>query len=91
MFKLDLEKVEEPKIKRPTSTGSSKKQESWRKKIYFYFIDCAKAFHCVDHNKLWKILQEMGIPDHLTYLLRNCMQVRKQQLELDMEQQTGSK
>ena len=71
MFKLDLEKVEEPKIKRPTSTGSSKKQESWRKKIYFYFIDCAKAFHCVDHNKLWKILQEMGIPDDLTSLLRN--------------------
>ena len=55
-------------------------------------IDYAKAFDCVDHNKLWKILKEMGIPDHLTYLLRNLsMQVRKQQLELDMEQQTGSK
>ena len=53
--------------------------------------DYAKAFDCVDHKKLWKILKEMGIPDHLTRLLRNCMQVRKQQLELDMEQQTGSK
>ena len=58
-----------------------------RKNIYFCFIDYAKAFDCVDHNKLWKILNEMGIPDHLTCLLRNL----KQQLELDMEQQTGSK
>ena len=55
----------------PTSTGSSKKQESSRKNIYFCFIDYAKAFDCVDHNKLWKILQDMGIPDHLTCLLRN--------------------
>ena len=53
------------------SVGSSKKQESSRKNIYFCFIDYAKAFDCVDHNKLWKILQEMGIPDHLTCLLRN--------------------
>ena len=52
---------------------------------------CFKAFDCVDHNKLWKILKEMGTPDHLTYLLRNLLQVRKQQLELDIEQQTGSK
>ena len=61
--------------------------------IYFCFIDYAKAFECVDHHKLWKILQEMGIPDHLTCLLRNliCMQVKEQQLELDREQQTGSK
>ena len=50
-----------------------------------------KAFDCVDHNKLWKILKEMGIPDHLTCLLRNLLQVRKQQLELDVEQQTASK
>ena len=71
MFKLDLEKTEEPEIKLPTSTGSSKKQESSRKNIYFFFIDYAKAFDCVDHNKLWKILKEMGIPDHLTWLLRN--------------------
>ena len=54
-------------------------------------IDYAKAFDCVDHNKLWKILKEMGIPDHLTCLLRNLYAGRKQQLELDMEQQTGSK
>ena len=59
--------------------------------MHFCFIDCAKAFDCVDHNKLGKILKEMGIPDHLTCLLKICMQVRKQQLELDMEQQTGSK
>ena len=72
MLKLVLGKAEEPEIKLPTFAGSSKMQESSRKKkIYFCFIDCAKAFHCVDHNKLWKILQEMGIPDHLTCLLGN--------------------
>ena len=71
MFKLDLEKAEEPEIKLPTPTGSSKKQESSKKYIYFCFIDYAKAFDCVDHNKLWKILREMGIRDHLTCLLRN--------------------
>ena len=70
MFKLDLEKAEKPEIKLPTSTGSSKKQE-FQKNIYFCFIDYAKAFDCVDHNKLWKILKEMGKPDHLTWLLRN--------------------
>ena len=71
MFRLILEKAEEPEIKLPTSPGSWKKQESSRKTIYFCFIDYAKAFDCVDHNKLWKILNEMGIPDHLTCLLRN--------------------
>ena len=71
MFKLDLEKAEEPEIKLLTSVGSSKKQESSRKTSSFYFIDNAKAFDCVDHNKLWKTLQKMGIPDHLTCLLRN--------------------
>ena len=71
MFKLALEKAEEPEIKLPTSAGSWKKQESYRKNIYFCFIDYAKAFDSVDHNKLWKILQEMGISDHLTCLLRN--------------------
>ena len=86
-----LEKAEEPEIILPTSAGSSKKQESSRKNIYFCFIDYAKVFDSVDHNKLWKLLQEMGIPDHLTCLLRFCIQVKKQQLELDMEQQTGSK
>ena len=63
-----------------------KKARGFQKNIYFCFIDHTKAFHCVDHNKLWEILQERGIPDHLT-----CIQIRKQQLELDMEQQTGSK
>ena len=67
------------------------KAREFQENVYFCFIDYAKAFDCVDHNKLWKILKEMGIPDHLTYLLRNRMQVRKQQLKLDMEQQTGSK
>ena len=72
MFKLVLEKAEEPAIKLPTSAGSWKKQESeFQKNIHFCFIDYAKAFDCVDHNKLWKILKEMGIPDHLTSLLRN--------------------
>ena len=71
MFKLDLEKAEEPEIKLPTSIGSLKKQGSSKKKIYFCFIDYAKAFDCEDHNKLWKILKEMGIPDHHTCLLRN--------------------
>ena len=68
MFKLDLERAQ---IKLPASVGSLKKQESSRKNIYFCFIDYAKAFDCVDHNKLWKILKEVGIPDHLTCLLRN--------------------
>ena len=70
MFKLDLEKAEELEIKLPTSAGSSKKRE-FQKNIYFCFIDYAKAFDCVDHNKVWKILKEMGIPDHLICLLRN--------------------
>ena len=70
VFKLDLEKAEEPEIKLSTSVGSSKKQE-FQKNTYFCFIDYAKAFDCVDHHKLWKILEEMGMPDHLTCLLRN--------------------
>ena len=94
MFKLFLEKAEEPEIKLPISTGSSKKQESSRKtSIYFRFIDYAKVFDYVDHNKLWKILKETEISDHLTWPVswETCMQVRKQQLEMDMEQQTDSK
>ena len=71
MFKMDLEKAEEPEIKLPKSTGSLKKQESFQKNIYVCFIDYTTAFDCVDHNKLWKILKEMGILDHLTWLLRN--------------------
>ena len=89
-FKLVLEKAEEPEIKLPTSAGSQRKQESSRKNIYFCFIDYAKAFDCVDHNKLWKILREMEIPDHLTCLLRN-LYAGQVATELDMEQQTGSK
>ena len=90
MFKLVLEKAEEPEIKLPTSAGLLKKQEEFQKNIYFCFIDYAKAFDCVDHNKLWKILQEMGIPDHLICLLRN-LHAGQEATELDMEQQTGSK
>src|SRR5574340_726899 len=74
MFKLVLEKAEEPEIKLLTSTGSWKKQESSRKTSISALLKTsiyAKAFDCVDHNKLWKILKEMGIPDHLIYLLRN--------------------
>ena len=66
------------------------KATEFQKNIYFCLIDCVKAFHCVENNKLWKILKEMGIQDHLTCLLRNLYAGRKQQLELDMEQQTGS-
>ena len=105
MFKLVLEKAEESETKLPTSAGSSKKQE-FQKNIYFCFIDYAKAFDyvdhnklwkilkafdCVDHNKVWKILKEMGIPDHLPASSEICIQVKNQQLELDMKQQTGSR
>ena len=83
MFKLVLEKAEEPEIKLQTSAGSWKKQESSRKTSIF-FIDYVKAFDWVDHNKLWKILEEMGIPDHLTCLLRNLYGGQEAQLELDM-------
>ena len=89
MFKLVLEKAEEPEVKLPTSTGSLEKQE-FQKNIYFCFIDYAKAFDCMDHNKLWKILKDMGILDHLTCLLRN-LYAGQEATELDMEQQTGSK
>ena len=68
-----------------------KKAREVQKNIYFSFIDYAKTFDCVDHNKLWKILKEMGIPAHLSASWEICMQVRKQQLELDMDRQTGSK
>ena len=77
MFKLDLEKAEEPEITLATFAGSQKKQESSRKNIYFCFIDYAKAFNCVDQSKLWKILKEMRMPDHLTCLLRNLYAVEK--------------
>ena len=70
MFKLVLEKAEEPEIKLPTSVGLSKKASEFQKNIYF-LIDYDKAFDCMDHSKLWKILKEMGIPGQLTCLLRN--------------------
>ena len=66
------------------------KTRELQKNIYFWFIDYAKAFDCVDHNKLWEILKEMGIPDHLTCLLRN-LNAGQEETELEMEQQTGSK
>ena len=68
-----------------------KKMREFQKNIYFCFINYAKTFDCVDHSKLWKILEEMGIPDHLPASWEICMQVRKQQLELDMEQHNGFK
>ena len=91
MFKLVLEKAEEPEIKLPTSAGSRKKQESSGKISISALLTMPKAFNCVDHNKLWRILKEMGIPDHLTCLLRNLYVGQEATLELDMEQQTGSK
>ena len=71
IFKMDLEKAEGPEIKLPTSTGSLKEQESSRKKHLSALFIMPKPLDCVDHNKLWKILKEMGILDHLTWLLRN--------------------
>ena len=91
MFKLVLEKAEEPEIKLPTSPGSSKKQESSRKNIYFCFIDYAKAFDSVDHKKLWKFWKRWEYQTPWPASWETYMQVRKQQLELDLEQQTGSK
>ena len=91
MFKLVFKKAEEPEIKLPTSAGSWKKQESSRKNIYSCFIDYVKAFDCVDHNKLWKIWKRWGYQTTWPASWETYMQVRKQQLELDMEQQTGSK
>ena len=87
MFKLDLEKAEDPEIKLSTSVGSWKK---FQKNIYFCFIDYAKAFDYVNHNKLWNILQQMGIPDHLTCLLRNLYAGQEATVRISMEQ-TGSK
>ena len=83
MYKLDLEKAEEPEIKLPTSVGSQKKQENAPpKSTSAYYV---KAFDYVDHNKLWKILQEMGILDQLICLLRN-LYTSQEATELDMEQ-----
>jgi len=91
IYKLYLEKAEEPEIKLPNICWIIEKARAFQKNIYFCFTDYTKTFDSVDHNKLWKILKEIEIPDHLTCLQETCMQDKKQQLELDMEQQTVSK
>ena len=85
MFKLDLDKAEEPEIKLPTSVGSSKKAREFQKNIYFCFIDYTKVFDCVDHNTLWKILNKMGIPDPLTCLLRNMYASQEATVRIDQQ------
>ena len=85
MLKLDLEKAEEPEIKLPISAVSSKKKTEFQKNIYFCFIDYAKDCDCVDHNKLWKILKRWEYQNTWPASWEICMQVKKQQLELDME------
>ena len=85
-----FKKAEEPEIKLPTSIGSSKKAREFQKNIYS-FIDYAKAFDCVDHNKLWKFWKRWEYQTNWPASWETYMQVRKQQLELDVEQQTGSK
>ena len=87
MYKLGLEKADQI----ANIHWIREKEREFQKNIYFCFIDYPKAFGCMDHNKLWKILKELGIPDHLTASCETCMQVKKQRLELDMEQWTGSK
>ena len=91
MYKLDLEKAEEPETKLSTSTRSEKKQESSRKKIYFCFIDYAKAFYCVKSQQTGKFFKRWEYQITLPASWEICMQVKKQQLESDMEQLTGSK
>ena len=71
MYKLGFEEVDKPEIKLTTFVKIMEKAREFQKNNYFCFTDYATGFGCVDHNKLWKILQEMGIPDHLTYLLKN--------------------
>ena len=90
MFKLVLEKAEEPEIKLPTSAGSWKGRQ-FQKNIYFCFIDYAKAFDCVDHNKLGEFWKRWEYQTTRPASWETCMQVRKQQLELNVEQQAGSK
>ena len=90
MYKLDLEKAED-RDQIANIHWIIEKARKFQKNIYFSFIDYVKTFDCVDHDQLWKILQEMEIPDHLITSWESCMLVKKQQLELDMEQQTGWK
>ena len=91
MYKLDLEKAEESEIQIANIARFIEKAREFQKNIYFYFIDYAKAFDCVDHNKLWKILQEMAIPDHLTFLLRNLYSGQEATVRTGHGQQTDSK
>ena len=91
MLKLVLEKAKEPEIKLPTSAGSWKKQESSRKTSTSASLTHTKAFDCVDHNKLWKVLQEIGIPDHLICLLRNLYAGQEATVRIGDGKQTGSK
>ena len=86
MFKLNLEKAEEPEIKLPTSAGSLKKHESSRKTSTSALLRLRQTFDCVDHNKLWKIIKEMGTPEQFTCLLRNMYSGQEAKLEPDMEQ-----
>ena len=91
MLKLYLEKTEEPEIELPTSTESSKKQESSIKTFTSTLLIMPNTLDCVDHNKLWKILQGMGIPDHLTCLLRNLYAGQEATVTTRHGQWTGSK
>ena len=91
MFMVVLEKAEEPEIKLLTSAGSWKKAREFQKSIYVCFIDYAKDFDCMDYNKLWKILKEMGIPDHLTCLLRKMYAGQEATVRTGHGTQTGSK
>ena len=97
MYKLDLEKAEEPEIKLPTFVWIIKKAREFQKNIYFFFNDYAKAFNCVDHNKLWRTLQKIEIPHHLTCLLRNLykrqeatVRTRHNELVQNCERSTSS-
>ena len=91
MFKLDLEKAEKPEINFPTFVGSLKKAREYQKNIYLCFIDYTKVVDCVDNNKLWKTLQEMGIPDHLAFLLRNLYAGQEAAVRKGHGTMTGSK
>ena len=90
MYKLDLEKEEEPEIKYQYLLDHWK-SKMFCKNVYFCFIDYTKAFDCVDHNKLWKILKEVGIPGQLTSLLRNLYAGHEVTELLEPQQKTGSK
>ena len=91
MFKLVLEKAEEPEIKLANICWIIEKAREFQKNIYFCFLDYAKAFDCVHHNKLWQILREMGIPDHLTCLLRSLYAGQEATVRTGQGEQTTSK